>query len=123
MKQRVSFATLGLISVSVMALLAVPLKAVDNDPQTPYIQTVNPESAKAGAVITVDGSNLGKSLVSEIYLILGKTDVKLEITSQKASQIMAKLPADLEAGRYRLMILTAGLTPRYIEQPVQLMVN
>ena len=123
MKQLASYATLTLLSVSVMALVAVPLKAVDNDPQTPYIQTVNPASAKAGAVITVDGSNLGQSLVSEIYLTLGKTDVKLAVTSQKATQIMAKLPVDIEPGRYRLMILTAGLTPRFIEQPVRLNVQ
>lgn len=122
MKHFLSFAAVTLISISVIALVAVPVKG-DNDPQTPYIQTVNPEDAKPGSLITADGTCLGKNLVSEIYLTLGSKDVKLEITSQNAGQIVAKLPATLEAGRYRLMLLTTGVAPRFIEQPVRLNVQ
>ena len=123
MKQILSYVTVALISISVMALVAVPLKATDNDPQTPYIQTVSPESAKPGSIITVVGNCLGKNLASEIFLTRGSSDIKLEITSQKASQIVAKLPSGMEAGRYRLMILSTGIAPRFIEQPVQLIVE
>lgn len=119
MKYVLSFAALVFISVS----LIVPVKAGDNDPVTPYIQRVNPEDPKPGGVITADGTALGKALVSEIYLTRGSTDIKLEITSQKAEQIVAKLPATLEAGRYKLMLLTAGAAPRFIEQPVALTVQ
>ena len=122
MKRILGFLTVALMAIAVFALVAVPLKG-DNDPQTPYIQTVNPESAQAGAVITADGTCLGKALVKEIYLTRGNTDIKLEITSQKNEQITAKLPATIESGRYRLMVLTSGLTPRFIEQPVQLNVE
>ncbi len=114
----------ALVFIGVMAIAATPARAaVDNDPATPYIRTVNPENAKSGDVITAVGSNLGKALVSELFLTLGKTDVKLEITSQKADQSVAKLPAGIEAGRYRLMILTTGVAQRFIEQPVQLTVD
>ena len=123
MKQLLRFAALALISIGVVAFLGATAMASDNDPQTPYIQTVNPENAKPGSVITADGTCLGKALVSEIFLTVGKTDIKLEITSQGATQIMAKLPPTIEAGRYRLMILTTGVAPRFIEQPVQITVE
>jgi len=122
MKHLVGFSTLALGAIALFALAAFPVRG-DNDPQTPYIYAVNPESAKPGSAITVDGSYLGKSTVSEIYLTHGRTDVKLAITSQKTSQIVAKLPANLEPGRYRLMVLTVGHEPRFIEQPVQLTVE
>jgi len=123
MKHTLGFLTLTLISIGAIALFAKPLPA-DNDPQaTPYIQSVNPDSSKAGGEITVDGHTLGKGTVSELYLTKGSTDFKLVITSQKTDQIVAKLPATIEAGRYRLMVLTVGAAPRFIEQPVSLTVE
>jgi len=124
MKPFLSFFSVSLISITLMTFAAMPARGGgDNDPQTPYIQTVNPEDAKGGSVITAVGTALGKSMVSEIYLTKGNVDVKLEITTQKTDQIIAKIPTTVEAGRYRLMVLTTGLSPRFIEQPVQLTVE
>ena len=123
MKHSLSFLTLTLVSIGVVALFTLPARA-DNDPAiTPYISAVNPDSAKPGGEIAVDGLALGKSTVSELYLTRGGADVKLEITSQKTERIAAKLPATLETGRYRLMVLTVGAVPRFIEQPVSLTVE
>lgn len=122
MKNLISFMTLALISITAIALVAVPVKG-DNDPRTPFIQTVSPDNVKQGSVIRAEGSYLDKALVSDIYLTRGSTDIKLEITNQTSGEIVAKLPAQVEPGRYRLMVLTVGLAPRFIEQPVLLTVE
>jgi len=122
MKLFVSFFALALVSFCVIALVAIPLKG-DNDPQTPLIHIVNPDPAKPGATVTASGSSLGKSLVTELYLTLNNSDFKLEIVSQNSEKIVAKLPKTIEPGRYRLMVLTMGAKPQYIEQPVQLTVE
>jgi IPT/TIG domain len=122
MKRFTGFLGFVLLAVCAVALFALPLKG-DNDPQTPYIQTVTPDTVKAGAEITVEGRNLGKAWVGELYLTTTGSDVKLAITTQKDEQIIAKLPANVQPGRYRLMILTTGNAPRFVEQPVMLVVE
>ena len=123
MKHVLSFFGLALISFAVLALMALPLKGGDNNPQTPLIHAVTPEPASPGATVTAEGADLGKSLVSELYVTQNNNDVKLEIVTQASDKIVAKLPKDLAPGRYRLMVLTVGARPQYIEQPVQLTVQ
>lgn len=119
-----SILKLTAISVFLFALVALPSQAADEaGTQTPFIQTLNPDAAKAGDSITAEGTFLGKSTVAELYLTKGGTDIKLEIKAQKAEQIVAVLPAKVAAGSYRLMVLTTGQAPRFIEQPVLLTVE
>ena len=126
MKSFLGYSTLTLISVGLVALFAMPAAyagSTDNNPQTPFIQKISPEAVLPGAVITADGEFLGKALVIDLYVTRGGTDFKLTIISQKSDKIVAKLPAQMEPGRYRLMVLTPGLEPRLIEQPVQVTVE
>ena len=124
MKIFLSFFAVALISFCVVALVAVPLKGDNDPPVTPLIHNVTPDPVKAGATITANGDSIGKSLVTELYVTRNNSDFKLEIVSQKADKIVAKLPKDLEPGRYRLMVLAvSGAKPQFIEQPVQLTVE
>ena len=85
---------------------------------TPIIRTVEPDAAKVGDVLTVGGEYLDKAQVKDIYLTDGKTDAKTEIVEQNATQVKVKVPAKAKAGRLRLMILTTGVEPQLLEQPV-----
>lgn len=89
----------------------------------PRMTTVEPGSAKAGAVVTVVGENLQKDQVSKVYLTDGKADLVVEITGQAATELKCKIPGNAKPGRFALMLLTTGKEPKLIEQPVKLTIE
>jgi hypothetical protein len=89
----------------------------------PRMTAVEPANGKVGDVLAAAGENLDKDQVKEVYLTAGSTDLKVEITEQAAAGIKFKIPAKTAAGRYSLMILTAGKEPKLIEQPVKITVE
>ncbi len=88
----------------------------------PMMRALDKEEAKRGDTVVVSGESLGKATVGELYLTDGTNDVKLKITEQTNSAITFVVGKDVKFGRYSLMILTAGETPMFIEQPVKLSV-
>ncbi len=78
--------------------------------------SVEPDTGKVGDSVSAKGENLDKSKIGELYLTDGKNDVKAKITEQSESEIKFTVPK-IEAGRYRLMLLTAK-KDSMIEQPV-----
>ena len=86
---------------------------------TPRMTSVEPANGKVGVELTVSGENLDAKYVKELYLTVGNTDVKVEITAQTANSIKFKIPAKAKPGRYALMVLTAEKPPKLIEQPVK----
>ena len=88
----------------------------------PRMSSVDPQTGKAGDVVTVTGENLDKGNVGKVYLIDDKNDVMCEITAQTATSIKIKIPAKA-SGRMALMILTAGKEPREIVQPVKMTIE
>ena len=89
----------------------------------PRMTTVDPGNGKAGDEITVAGENLEKTLVAKVYLTDGKNDVLVDLTEQTATSLKFKIPNKAAAGRFALMLLTAGKEPKLIEQPVKLTVE
>ena len=89
----------------------------------PRMTTVEPANGKVGDVLVVAGENLEKAAVKEVYLTVGNTDLKVEVTEQAATELKFKIPAKATAGRYSIMILTAGKEPKLIEQPVKVTVE
>jgi hypothetical protein len=106
--------------VASASLLGAPedAKADDAWKPTPMIRSVEPDTAKAGDVVTLTGEYLDKSQVKDIYLTNGKDDLKLEMVSQTKESAKVKIPASVKAGRVRFMILTAVAPPRFLEMPV-----
>ena len=89
----------------------------------PSMTVVTPDTAKAGDVVSVEGTNLGKANVAEVYLTDGSKDWKCEIVEQGDSAIKFKVPAKADKGRLALMILTAGKGPKLLELPNKLNVE
>lgn len=104
---------------------AVAAKAATDQPSegVPVLSTVNPDAAKAGALVTARGEFLDKSHLAELFLSTDKTDVKVEIVEQAATLVKFKIPADAAPGRYGLTVLMAGREPTLLEQPVSLAVK
>ena len=109
------------LSFAVPLFLAACLTALAQS--TPRMTTVDPGNGKAGDEITVAGENLEKTNVTKVYLTDGKNDVLVDVTGQTATSIKFKIPAKATAGRFALMLLTAGKEPKLIEQPVKLTVD
>ena len=90
----------------------------------PRMLSVDPLSGKKGDVIAVTGENLDKALVDKVYLTDGKNDTPVEVTEQTATTIKFKIPEKAATGaRLAIMILTKGKDPKYIEQPVKVMIE
>jgi hypothetical protein len=89
----------------------------------PRMTSVEPDTGKAGDVITVSGEHLDKGEVVEVYLTDGKKDTKVQISEQGATSLKIKIPDKATAGRFALMVLTGGKEPKLIEQPVKVTVE
>jgi hypothetical protein len=87
----------------------------------PLIQTVEPDTAKAGAVVVAKGQNLDKSKVCELYLTDEKKDTQVNVTEQTTTELKFTVP-HMAPGKYHLMVMTANRS-QMIEQPVILMVE
>jgi hypothetical protein len=106
-----------------LALLLFAPQVSSAQAPTPRLVSVDPMSAKAGDPVNVSGENLDKSSVVELYLTDGKNDIKVAMTEQSATAIKFNVPNSAKAGRYSLMVLTAGKDAKLIEQPVKLAVE
>lgn len=109
--------------IPLLIAAAVLVGGVDKDPKdgwkpTPIMRTVTPDEAKTGDTLTITGEFLDKERVSDVYLTTGEDNYKLEILSQTEAKLTAKIPASAKSGRLRLMVLTAGLEPQFLEQPL-----
>jgi hypothetical protein len=98
-------------------LASFALWAIDGVPKMSFL---NPETARAGDVVIVDGEFLGKTFVAELYITDGSTDWKTEILEQTQTRIKFKVPRGVKPGRHALMVLTRGLEPKLIEEPVRI---
>ena len=85
---------------------------------TPLMRSVAPDTAKVGENLTATGEYLDKTHVKEVYLTDSKVEFKTEIVEQTENEVKVKVPANVKTGRLRLMVLTTGIQPQLLEQPV-----
>ena len=114
--------TLSLISSVAIVLLAGAL-LLNAQAGFPRMTSVDPANGKAGDVLTVQGENLDKANVAKVYLTDGKNDITVEVSEQAATSVKIKVPASIKPGRFSLMVLTTGKTPKLIEQPVKVTIE
>jgi hypothetical protein len=113
----------GLLLASVL-LLGASKDAKDQGwKPTPLMRSVTPDTAKIGDDITVAGEYLDKARVSAVYLTDGKSEIKMTIVTQSETAIQVKIPDKVKPGRMRLMVLTTGAEPQFLEQPVSISIE
>ena len=100
------------------ALLAVPLRFTLAQ-SSPSVKAVDPTSGKVNDSISVEGENLGKSVVSAVYLSDDKSDYKAVIVQQANDKIVLKIP-QVKPGDYNVSVQSGAAI--YI-QPVRLTVQ
>jgi len=89
----------------------------------PKMESVTPQTAKVGDVVTVQGENLGKNIVEAVYLTDGQNDIKMEIVEQTPTTIKFRITEKVKPGKYNLMVLTGGDEPRFIEEPIKVTIE
>lgn len=110
---RLSYFTLLLV-----VILAIPA-VLPAQSSFPRVTTVEPNTAKAGDVVSAAGENLDKANVAELLLTDNKSDVKVEITEQTAAAVKFKIPASIKAGRFSIVIRTPGSADTPAKEYVQ----
>lgn len=113
---------LSALSIPLLIALALPLHP-QSQGGMPMMSSVDPVSGKVGDVLVIQGSNLDRSCVAELYLTDGSTDVKVPILEQTATSIKFKIPPEAKPGRLALMVLTTGKPAKLIEEPVKIEVE
>ena len=112
-----------MIRILVITLICLSFAAAiagsADEPQryTPMIKTVEPAIAKVGDELTATGIHLDKSAVARLYIIEGEKTIEVKIGTQSGETITFKVPANVKAGRYQLMVLTTA-PPQFLEEPV-----
>lgn len=110
--------TLSVIALA--GLLLFPLPARGDGAR---ITDVDPPTAKAGDLISVNGEAIDQTNVDALYLTNGKDDIKVQMLEQTVKLIKFKVPSTVKPGRWALMIHTKGPEPRLLEQPIKMTVE
>ena len=100
------------------ALLALPVHFTLAQ-NSPSVKAVDPTSGKVNDSISVEGENLGRGMVSAVYLSDEKSDYKAVIVQQASDKIVVKIP-QVKPGDYNVSVQTGAAI--YI-QPVRLTVQ
>ena len=85
------------------------------------ITGVEPLTAKAGDTVNAIGEEIDNANVDTLYLTDGTNDFKCQMVEQTATTIKFKVPDNMKAGRWALMVHTKK--NQLIEQPVKLTVE
>ena len=89
----------------------------------PQTQRMEPKVGKPGALIKVTGKSLDKAHVDEVFLTDHRFDMKVKVLEQDENHITIRVPPFAKPGRLQLLLLTAGATPVYLEQPLFLQIE
>jgi IPT/TIG domain-containing protein len=100
------------------ALLVLPLRFTLAQ-SSPSVKAVDPTSGKVNDSISVEGENLGKGVVSAVYLSDDKSDYKAVIVEQASDKIVVRIP-QVKPGDYNVSVQAGAAI--YI-QPVRLTVQ
>lgn len=108
--------------ISWVILLLTLSAGLTGQDKLPMLKSVDKSEALRGDVVSASGSNLGKAVVAGIYLTQSGEDLELKVIEQTDTAIRFEVAPNTKFARWSLMLLTAGASPTYIEQPVKLSV-
>jgi hypothetical protein len=108
-----------IFALTVFAILLVLPLRLTLAQNSPSVKSVDPTSGKVNDSISVEGENLGKGVVSAVYLSDEKSDYKAVIVQQASDKIVLKIP-QVKPGDYNVSVQAGAAI--YI-QPVRLTVQ
>jgi outer membrane biosynthesis protein TonB len=89
----------------------------------PETQRIEPRIGKPGAVLKITGKSLDKAHVDEVFLTDHRFDMKVKVLEQADGHITIRIPPFAKPGRLQLLLLTAGSSPVYLEQPLYVQIE
>jgi hypothetical protein len=110
--------TLVQVALVFAALAGTWLKA-----QSPQVLRLEPRTAKPGQEIVAKGISLDTTRVEDVFLTDHKFDLKVKVLEQKGEEIRFRVPPFAKPGRMQLLLLTAGDSPKLLEQPLYVMIE
>jgi hypothetical protein len=81
------------------------------------LDSVRPEGGKVGAVLRIDGQQLGKQTIDSVYLSDQTLDMMVKVLKQTDDFIEFRIPPSVKPGKLQLILKTAGKEPHLLEQP------
>jgi len=106
------------VAISALLLCAPGLRADGTK-----VISVDPDTAKAGDVISVTGEGMGSTNVDALYLTNDSEDFQVQVIEQQEKLIKFKVPSGVKAGPWSLMLRTKGTEPKLLEQPFKITVQ
>jgi hypothetical protein len=106
----------ALTAFAILLVLPLGFTLAQNSPS---VKAVDPTSGKVNDSISVEGENLGKAVVSAVYLSDDKSDYKAVIIQQASDKIVLKIP-QVKPGDYNVSVQAGAAI--YI-QPVRFTVQ
>ena len=79
-----------IVPIVSLAIASVGLFA--DEPLSPHATRIEPRVVRPGAVITITGVALGKSLVEEVFLTDQRFDMKVKVLDQSDTSIKIRVP-------------------------------
>ena len=102
----------------ILSLLGFSLALPSAAQQVPQMNTVQPDSGKAGSVLVIHGLYLGKEKVDAVYLTDHTFDMMVKVLAQTEDSIQFRIPPEVKPGKLQLLVKTTGKEPLLLEQPV-----
>jgi hypothetical protein len=102
----------------ILSLLGFSLALPSAAQQVPQMNTVQPDSGKAGSVLVIHGLYLGKAKVDSVYLTDHTFDMMVKVLAQTEDSIQFRIPPEVKPGKLQLLVKTTGKEPLLLEQPV-----
>ncbi len=96
---------LGLLAAAALLTLLSPSLLAQSSPS---VTSVDPAAGKVDDTLTATGENLGKGVVSAVFLSDDKTDYKATLVEQDADKLVLKVP-HVKPGDYNISVQTGNV--------------
>ncbi|MCX6595255.1 MAG: hypothetical protein NTV70_02670 [Acidobacteria bacterium] len=106
-------------------MLLFPMVARGDGPNAPppSVRMLDRCYANTGEAVAATGDFLDRRSAAGLILVNGSQEVVATIIRQTNTQLVFQVPEAAALGRYQLRILTGGMKPQLVDQPVFLWVS
>jgi hypothetical protein len=113
------------VLAATLLMLLFPMVARGDGPEAPLpaVRMLDRCYANTGEAVAATGDFLDRRSAAGLILVNGSQEIVATIVRQTNTQLVFQVPEAAALGRYQLRILTGGLRPRLVDQPVFLWIS
>ena len=119
------FHWIWVLVAATLLMLLFPLVVRGDGPQAPLpsVRMLDRCYANTGEAVAATGDFLDRRSAAGLILVNGSQEIVATIVRQNNTQLVFQVPEAATLGRYQLRILTGGMKPQLVDQPVFLLVS